>query len=78
MKNLMMPFDITNQKQNNDNIKKDFENFEAVSLFCPRCKQAVPVIKKLLLILPQGEQYEYLCAYCSSTVGDKIEKGNNM
>jgi hypothetical protein len=51
-----------------------FEQFEATSLYCPRCKAAVPVRKKLLLVLPEGEEYEYLCAYCSSSVGTKIDK----
>jgi hypothetical protein len=51
-----------------------FEQFEATSLYCPRCKAAVPVRKKLLLVLPEGDEYEYLCAYCSSSVGIKIEK----
>jgi len=51
-----------------------FKDFEATSLYCPRCKAAVPVRKKLLLILPEGEEYEYLCVYCSSSVGTKINK----
>jgi len=34
----------------------------------------VPVRKRLLLVLPEGDQYEYLCAYCSSSVGMKTEK----
>jgi hypothetical protein len=34
----------------------------------------VPVRKRLLLILPEGDQYEYLCAYCSFSVGMKTEK----
>jgi hypothetical protein len=54
--------------------KPSFEQFEATSLYCPRCKAAVPVRKRLLLILPEGEEYEYLCAYCSSSVGMKIDK----
>ena len=45
--------------------KPSFEQFEATSLYCPRCKAAVPVRKRLLLVLPEGDQYEYLCAYCS-------------
>ena len=53
----------------------DYKNFEATTLFCPRCKMATPVRKRLLLILPTGEKYEYLCARCGSSVGDKIEKG---
>jgi hypothetical protein len=50
-----------------------YDQFEASSLFCPRCRQAVPVRKRLLLILPEGDKYEYLCAYCSSSVGTKME-----
>jgi len=51
-----------------------FEEFEATSLYCPKCRTAVPVRKKLLLVLPEGDEYEYLCAYCSSSVGTKIDK----
>ena len=51
-----------------------FEQFEATSLYCPKCKAAVPVRKKLLLILPEGDEYEYLCANCASSVGMKVEK----
>ena len=54
--------------------KPGFEQFEATSLYCPRCKAAVPVRKRLLLVLPEGEEFEYLCAYCSSSVGTKIDK----
>ncbi|MEW6441086.1 MAG: cytoplasmic protein [bacterium] len=51
-----------------------FDQFEASSLFCPRCKRAVPVRKRLLLVLPDGERYEYLCAFCSSSIGRKVEE----
>ncbi|RPJ04925.1 MAG: cytoplasmic protein [Deltaproteobacteria bacterium] len=54
--------------------KPDFEEFEATSLYCPRCKAAMPVRKKLLLVLPEGEEYEYLCVHCSSSVGTKIDR----
>jgi len=53
----------------------EYKNFEAISLFCPCCKMATPVRKRLLLILPEGDKYEYLCTRCGSSVGDKIEKG---
>lgn len=55
-------------------MNSSFEELEATSLYCPRCKAAVPVRKKLLLVLPEGEEYEYLCVYCSSSVGTKINK----
>ncbi|HIC90604.1 MAG TPA: hypothetical protein EYP21_00785 [Syntrophaceae bacterium] len=54
--------------------RPDFEQFEATALYCPRCKEAVPVRKRLLLVLPDGDMYEYLCAHCSSSVGIKTEK----
>ena len=54
--------------------KSSFKELEATSLYCSRCKAAVPVRKRLLLVLPEGEEYEYLCAYCSSSVGTKIDK----
>lgn len=54
--------------------RSSFEQFEATSLYCARCKSAVPVRKKLLLVLPEGDEYEYLCAYCSCSVGTKMDK----
>ncbi|MDO9462452.1 MAG: cytoplasmic protein [Deltaproteobacteria bacterium] len=51
-----------------------FDQFEASALYCPKCKEAVPVRKRLLLVLPEGDKYEYLCAYCGTSVGDKIDK----
>ena len=55
-------------------MKDSFSDFDATELFCPQCKKAVPVRKKLLLILPQGEKYDYSCAYCGTSVGDKLVK----
>jgi len=51
-----------------------YDQFEATELYCPRCRRAMPVRKRLLLVLPEGDKYEYLCAACLTTVGDKIEK----
>lgn len=50
-----------------------FDQLEASLLLCPRCRVAVPVRKRLLLILPQGNKFEYLCTRCGSICGDKIE-----
>ena len=52
---------------------QQFENLEAVSLYCRRCGQAMPVRKRLLLVLPDEELYEYLCAACGSSLGQKKE-----
>jgi hypothetical protein len=50
-----------------------FQRMEASLLACPKCKVAVPVRKRLLLILPEGDKYEYVCPRCSSTCGTTIE-----
>ncbi|MBW1696214.1 MAG: cytoplasmic protein [Deltaproteobacteria bacterium] len=69
-KNLQISPDAFRQPEQTDMYKE----FEATELYCPRCQQAVPVRKRLLLILPEGEKYEYLCGFCSESVGTKIDK----
>ena len=54
--------------------RPQYRDMEASMLFCPKCNKAVPVRKNLLLVLPEGEKYDYVCAICSSPVGSKIEK----
>jgi hypothetical protein len=54
--------------------RPSFEQLEASLLYCPLCQEAMPVRKKLLLILPEGNKFEYLCTICSSTCGEKIEQ----
>lgn len=54
----------------------DFEKMEVASLYCPKCKQANPVRRRLLLVLPTGDQYSYTCAVCGEEVGSEMEKGN--
>lgn len=53
--------------------KPDFDQLEAMELYCAECCRAVPVRKSLLLVLPEGDKYEYRCQYCGSTVGDKMD-----
>ena len=48
-----------------------FEEFEAVTLYCDRCGAALPVRQRLLLVLPDGELYEYRCSRCNQPVGKK-------
>ena len=45
---------------------------EASLLACPKCGRAVAVRKRLLLILPEGDKYEYVCPECGSTCGETI------
>jgi len=71
MKQAGIPADPFSDQPNGSDVYKDFE---ATELYCPKCKQSVPVRKRLLLVLPEGDKYEYLCAYCTETVGTKIDK----
>ena len=50
-----------------------FKEFEAESLFCVRCNRATPVRKRLLLVLPTGNKYDYLCSACGAAVGGKTD-----
>ena len=53
--------------------RPDFDQLEAKELYCSECCRAVPVKKSLLLVLPEGDKYEYRCQYCGEKVGDKID-----
>ena len=48
----------------------------ATELYCPKCGVSQPVREKLLLILPSGELYEYLCAQCATSVGKRTVTGH--
>jgi hypothetical protein len=54
-------------------MAENFRDLEASSLFCPRCKRATPVRKKLLLVLPSGNKYDYTCSACGTQVGGKTD-----
>ncbi len=51
-----------------------YKEFDATELYCPKCKRPVPVRKRLLLVLPEGDKYEYLCSFCLETVGTKMDR----
>ena len=55
-------------------MRENYKDFDATELFCPRCQRAVAVRKRLLLILQEGEKYDYTCVYCGTSVGDKLVK----
>ncbi len=56
------------------NERDAYRDFDATELYCNRCRQAAPVRKRLLLVLPEGDKFEYVCAYCSTSVGTKVER----
>jgi hypothetical protein len=56
-----------------------YRDFDATELFCPKCKRAVPVKKRLLLVLSNGDKYDYMCALCGTSVGDKtVSQRDNL
>ena len=54
-------------------MPESYGDFEATSLFCPRCRRAVPVRKKLLLVLPTGNKFDYVCQQCWAQIGGKTD-----
>lgn len=53
---------------------RQFEKLQATQLYCPTCGRAMPVVERLLLVLPEGDKYEYLCVNCGTSVGERIVK----
>ena len=74
------PFDYVTptMTQHPSRQEADFDQFEATELYCSKCGRAVPVRKSLLLILPEGDKYEYRCQHCGSTVGDKMDRSGQF
>ena len=56
-------------------MAQQFGNFTASELYCPKCQRAQPVRERLLLILPDGELHEYLCARCATSLGERTVTG---
>lgn len=54
----------------------EFESFDAAEIFCPKCRVAQPVVRRLLLVLPNGNEYEYRCSECRTPVGSKLDGDN--
>jgi len=52
--------------------RPQYDDFDATELFCPKCRRAVPVRKRLLLILSEGDKYDYYCPTCGTSVGEKL------
>jgi len=52
--------------------REQYRDFDATELYCPVCRRAVPVRKRLLLVLAEGDKYDYSCVVCGTSVGDKL------
>jgi hypothetical protein len=56
-------------------MSRQFGTFTASELYCPKCKRSQPVREKLLLVLPSGELYEFLCTACGTSLGNRTVSG---
>ena len=56
-------------------MPEQFGSFTASELYCPKCQCSRPVRERLLLVLPNGELYEFLCARCGTSLGKRTISG---
>lgn len=56
-------------------MNQQFGAFTASELYCPKCKVSRPVRERLLLVLPSGDLYEFLCTACGSSLGQRTLSG---
>ena len=52
-------------------MSRQFGEFTASEIYCPKCKRSQPVRERLLLVLPSGKLHEYLCVECGTSVGTR-------
>ena len=57
-------------------MEQSFDQFKAALLYCNHCRRAMPVRERLLLILPDGELYDYTCQGCNTSIGSKTERAS--
>ena len=55
-------------------MAESYGQFNASLLYCNNCGRAMPVRQRLLLVLPDGELFDYTCQACNSSLGSKTEK----
>jgi len=59
-------------------MMNQFGALTASELYCPKCRKAQPVREKLLLVLPTGELYAYLCTGCGESLGKRTVSGGSI
>lgn len=61
------------QEREAEEQDRQFEKMTATHLYCNNCGRSMPVQETLLLVLPDGELYDYRCAQCHESVGTRKE-----
>ncbi|MCP4683149.1 MAG: cytoplasmic protein [Desulfobacterales bacterium] len=69
---------VPTNRQHPSQAQEDFKELEASELYCPNCARPVPVRKFLLLVLPDGDKYEYRCQLCGTKVGQKTDNSGQF
>ncbi|SPP64089.1 cytoplasmic protein [Nitrospira lenta] len=64
---------MKNSRTNASKKADQFGALQASLLYCPHCRVATPTRERLLLVLPSGNLYEYLCQHCGTSTGSKTD-----
>lgn len=56
-------------------MTRQFGALTASELYCPKCKRSQKVRERLLLVLPSGELYEFVCTTCGSSLANRTVTG---
>ncbi|MBP7215970.1 MAG: cytoplasmic protein [Candidatus Omnitrophica bacterium] len=56
---------------------RQYDDLKATYLYCNNCGCSMPVRERLLLVLPDGNLFEYRCSRCASILGDKKTKARD-
>jgi hypothetical protein len=59
-------------------MQAQFGDLTASELYCPKCRQSQPVRERLLLVLPAGELFEYVCARCATSLAQRTVTGRRV
>ena len=51
--------------------QSSYDKITASEIYCPNCKQAMPVREKQLLVLSDGDVVDFVCTACSTSLGTR-------
>ena len=53
---------------------RQYDDLQVTQIYCPKCRTAMPVRERLLLILPDGDLYEITCTRCGTQLAKQTRK----
>ena len=54
--------------------RRQYDDLQATEVYCASCRTAMPVREHLLLVLPDGDLYQIVCARCGTEVAKQTRK----